>query len=245
MNIKYLGNTVMEIKIGKLELKSLHNEEHFEFGDNVIKLLNKYTLVVLGIEAKYNIYLQLFAKEIEALDLIRKKMITDELPDADHKRNDTFIGLSLAVKSAGNHYNNDLKTAANHVQILFDQYNTLPSKPYDDKTVAIKNLIDELNGKYLSDITNLGLADWTTELEANNKAFIVLKDTYYSKEAGKTQLHMKRVRIEVDAGYREVIEHINALITINGESIFKQFVVEMNQHISQYNAKIAMRKGHI
>jgi hypothetical protein len=234
----------METKIGKLELKSLHNEEHFEFGENVIKLVNKYSPEILGIVAKYVVYLQLFAKELEALDLVRKKLITDELPDADHKRNDTFIGLSLAVKSAGNHYNYDLKTAASHVQILFDQYNTLPSKPYDDKTVAIKNLIDELNGKYLSDITNLGLADWITELVSNNNAFIELKDTCYSKDAGKTQLQMKRMRIEVDAAYREVIEHINALITINGESVFKEFVVEMNQLITQYNAIIAIRKGH-
>ena len=233
----------MNTKIGTLDFKNLHNEEHFQFENDFIVLINQFTPAALGIEAKYSVYLQFYSLESEALNLIRQSSITDELPDADQKRIDTFIGLSLAVKSAGNHFNYILKSAATHLQILFEYYSSLPLRSYDDKTEAIKSLIGDLNGIYQQDITNLGLADWICELEANNDAFVSLKKTRYSQEAGKIQLQMKHVRMEVDNAYRNVIEHISALITLQGGIAFKEFVSKINQQIQSYRSVIAKRKA--
>jgi hypothetical protein len=233
----------MNTKIGTFDFKNLHNEEHFQFENDFIDLINQFTPAALGIEAKYSVYLQFYAKESEALSLIRLSSISDELPDADQKRIDTFIGLSLAVKSAGNHFNSILKTAATHLQILFEYYSSLPSRSYEDKTEVIYSLIGDLNGIYQQDITNLGLADWICELEANNNAFVSLKNTRYSQEAGKIQLQMKHVRLEVDNAYRNVVDHINALITIQGGIAFKEFVCKINQQIQNYSSVIAKRKA--
>lgn len=54
---------------------------------------------------------------------------------------------------------------------------------------------------------------------------------------------MKQVRYDVDTAYRAIVDRINALIVINGESAYKNFVIEMNLRISKYKNLIAQRKG--
>jgi hypothetical protein len=231
------------MKIKKLRTSNLRNEEHFQFQTEFKDLANQFTPATLGIVNEYMAYEPLYYNESQALDVIRKSSITDDLADADMKRDSTFRGLADAVKAGNNHFNPTVKQAAARVQVVFDFYGNIATKPYDEETAAINNLITELNGTYANDAVALGINEWLIELKANNDAFDSLKKNRYSEGASKTQLRMKQVRMEVDAAYKTISERINAFIIINGPSAYEIFVNELNQRVGKYNILIAQRKG--
>jgi len=90
----------------------------------------------------------------------------------------------------------------------------------------------------------LGLVDWVNELERRNDAFVALQASRNSEEANRSELRMKKVRLEVDPAYRKIVERINALIIVNGEAPYAEFVKEVNARIGRAQDVIAQRKGH-
>ena len=94
-----------------------------------------------------------------------------------------------------------------------------------------------------ADIATIQLIDWIAELERLNNAFIALEATRNSEEANRTELRMKTVRVDVDAAYNKIIKRINALIIVNGEAPYADFVKELNARIARAQDSIALSKG--
>lgn len=231
------------MKIQSIHLFHLRNEEHYQFQTDFKELVEHYTPTTLGIEVIYAAYLLLYADEGTALDVIRKSAVTSEITEADLRRDITFRGLSDAIKACGNHFKIEVKDAAARIQIVLDHYGSIISKSYDEETAAITSLITDLQTTYVTDAAKAGITDWVTELQANNTAFDILKKERYTEEAGKTQLKMKNVRSGIDVSYHTITDRINALIIVNGETTYKEFVNELNQRIEKYNLVLAQRKG--
>lgn len=233
------------MKINDLSLVRLHNEEHFQFNTSFKDLVVKSTPAALKIETLFTAYLSCYAKEMEALNLVKKSAISDDLSEADAARDGIFRGMSDAIKSALNHFNADMREAANRLQILLDRYGNVSVKTFEAETGAINSLIADLNTSYTADVTKLQLAPWVSELAQRNKAFDDLKNSRYSAEATKTMLRMKDERQKVDAAYRALVERLNALIIVEGEAAYADFVNELNKRIEGFNNTIAIRKGKL
>lgn len=231
------------MKIIKIHLTNLRNEEHYQFQTDFKGLIDRYTAAALGIETAYAVYLLLYADEGVALDVIRKSAITAEITEADLHRDTIFRGLSDAVKACGNHFNSNVKEAAARIGVVLGHYGNLTLKPYDEETAAITALVTDLQTTCAGDIATAGINEWINELLESNTAFDTLKKERYTEEAGKTQLKMKEVRLKTDAAYTTITERINALMIVNGETAYKEFVNELNQRIEQYNLVLAQRKG--
>jgi len=231
------------MKIQKIHLINLRNEEHYQFQTDFKGLVDRYTPAALGIEVAYAVYLVLYGDEGTALDMIRKSAVTEKITEADLLRDFTFRGLRDAIKAAGNHFNPSVKEAAARLQVALNHYGNITLKPYDEETAAIAALIADLRTTYAPDATLTGINDWINELQTNNTAFDTLKKERYTEEAGKTQLRMKEVRTEIDATFRTITERINALIIVNGEATYAEFVNELNQRIENYQNLLAQRQG--
>ncbi|MEI8048106.1 MAG: DUF6261 family protein [Bacteroidota bacterium] len=231
------------MKINDFSLTGLHNEEHYQFHADFKGLTDAANPATMNIQAAYAAYLPVFADEGIALDVIRKSAVTDDIAQADTLRDSTFRGFSDAVKSAGRHFNPAVKQAAARMQVVLGQYGNLTTKSYNEETAAISSLLTDLTTTAAADITTLGLSDWVAELQANNEAFDNLMKSRYTEESGKTMLQMKQVRTLADAAYRAITERINALILINGETGYTNFVNELNQRIESYSLILAQRKG--
>jgi len=224
-------------------LSRLQNEEHFKFQTGFKELTIKLTPAALGIGPQFSAYLPLYDNECDAIDFVRKSDFTDALVDCDAVRDYTFRGFADYIKSAFNHYIPEMKLAARRVQIVIDEHGNIAAKTYDKETAAIISLISKLNQDYADDVTTLGIAGWLNELQANNETFDQLMNSRYTQETIKTQLRMKTVRTEVDDAYRTIINRINALIIVNGETGYKEFVNEMNQRIDRNNNQLSARLG--
>ncbi|NQU54255.1 MAG: hypothetical protein HQ522_17140 [Bacteroidetes bacterium] len=231
------------MKIKKLRVEKLRNEEHFQFQTEFNELVTRFTAQTLGVETPYAAYQTHYGNEAEALDVIQKSAITSEMVDADHDRDNLFSGLNDTVEGACNHYDPIKKEAGLRLKIVFDHFGNISKKSYDEETAATNALINDLGTKYTDDVATLGLEDWITALDASNQKFVALSAERYSDDADKTPLKMKEVRIEVDAAYRSITNLIDALILVNGLETYSPFVEELNRRVEKYNNNLAQRQG--
>ncbi|MBN2636481.1 MAG: hypothetical protein JXR61_09440 [Prolixibacteraceae bacterium] len=231
------------MKILSVKLRNLRNEEHFQFQTEFKGLVEKSTPETLDIVPAWAVYQPLYENEAEALDVIRKSSLTENIANADHYRDSVYSGLRDTVKGAANHFNAAKKEAAARVQVVLDHYGNINIKTYDEQTAAINDLIAELNATYTADVATLAIGDWVTELQTANNSFETLMQERYSQDAGKTQLKMKEVRTAVDDAYRTITERIDALVIVNGKENYAGFIKELNQRVEKFNKLLAQREG--
>ena len=233
----------MLIEIASLYLHNQRNAAHYQFQTDFNSTVIKYTPQALGIVDDYAAYLPLLDDEGVALVAITKSATTDELEIADNNRDFTFRGLADKVTNSLNHFNPEVREAARRVKVIFDTYGNLARKPDDEESGLITSLIADLRTKVSAEIVTVGLVDWIAELERLNNAFIALEATRNSEEATRSELRMKQVRVVVDAAYNKIVKRINALIVVNGEAPYAEFVREINARIGRAQDSIALSKA--
>ena len=232
------------MEIQKIHLKELRNEEHNSLHDGVVKLADAADPVALGIEAELVGYKSAILSEKEAIEFISKNSKSDLLADLDDHRDRTFHGLALRIESDCNHYDANVSNAAIKLQSeVMNKYGNISRDNYQEETSSINNLIADLTGTYATEIGLLGIQGWLTALLHDNTNF---NDLFYQRiddESEKTQLRMKQVRIQVDAAYNVIVKRINALIVINGETHYKEFVLKLNELLNKTKDTLAQRRG--
>jgi hypothetical protein len=226
------------MKVIRLNCHNFRNEEWFQFFTEFRDLVNKYSPETLDIAALFILFLTLYGDADTALEVIRKSMETALMDKADQKRDHTFRGFIDAVKSALNHFDPEKQKAANELVILLEHFGNLAEKAPNEETASIYNFLQELRGAYAPKVATLGLADWITELDANNQAYEELVKKRNVEVTSRTNLRMVEVRKKTQDVYRSIIERIEALIVVNGESQYADFVIELNGYIKRYKLGI-------
>ena len=231
------------MKILKINLLKLHNEEHFQFHNEVSSQILKNGAKVLGIEQEFEQYSTLLTKEFDALQPVRKSVNTDRLSEADALRDELFRGLCDMVKASLVHYDADKKLAAQQYQVYLSQLGNVARKSFNDETTALAKLIMESQTTYASEIATLGLGEWLSRLDARNQDFDKLMKLRFTEDATKSDISMRDARLALDAQYRVLTTKIDALIVVNGGEAYAGFVEELNARVEKYNSIIALRGG--
>lgn len=231
------------MEIQKFDLHSQRNAAHYQYQTDFNSLVIKYSPQALGVTEDYAAYQPLLQDEGVALVAITKSATTEELETADKNRDFTFRGTADKVTNSLNHFDPQVREAAKRVKVIFDTYGNLVPKPDDEESGLISSLIEDLRTKVPTEIATIQLIDWIGELERLNNAFIDLEATRNSEEAKKSELRMKKVRVVVDAAYNKIVKRINALIIVNGEAPYAEFVKELNVRIARAQESIALSKG--
>jgi len=231
------------MEIQKFDLHSQRNAAHCQFQTDFNSAIIKYTPQALGIVDDYAAYLPLWRDEGVALVAITKSATTEEIDGADKNRDFTFRGLADKVTNSLNHFNPEVREVARRVKVIFDTYGNLVPKPDDEESGLISSLVADLRTKLAAEIVTLAIVDWIDELERQNNVFIVLEATRNSEDAKKSDLRMKQVRVVVDAAYSKIVKRINALIIVNGEAPYTEFVRELNVRIGRAQDSMALIKA--
>ena len=228
------------MEILKIDLKTLRNAEHLQFQSDFKAEVEKKTATALGIEPQFTNYLLKFKEEGEAHVYIGKSSQTDLLAESDEYRDRVFRGLCYTGWAALNHFKPEKAEAARKLNIVFDTYGNITVEAYDEETAKINSFVKELRDNHANDIDLLALNEWVDELQTANNKFVDIKNERYTEESSKTSLRMKKVRTEIDAQYKEMVNRINAQILLNGDTNYKDFVIALNQRIE--NAKLVLAK---
>jgi len=222
------------VKISKIYPYRLRNDSHFQFFTEFRDLVQKEGAANLKIEAQFQSWLSLYDKEDIALKKITKSAITDQLQEADKARDDIYISMVEMNAAALRHFNENARNAATRLKIVFDTYGNVAKKPLNEQTSAVYNILQELKGKYASDVALVGLGSWVSELEVRNNAFSDLMKERFDETAARTDIVLRDARVEVDAAYFAIRERINALAVVEGVADYESFIRTFNAVIAKY-----------
>jgi len=225
------------VKIDKIYPYNLRNDEHFQFHTEFRDLVATHGAAALKIKPQFDAYLPLYDTEDEALKKIVKSEFTAKIHEADKARDDIWIGIEEMVAAAHHHFNPTVRDAAARLQIVLDTYGNVAKKSLDEETSAVYNILQELQGKYTTDVETVGIAYWVAELKARNNALEALVKERDSEEASKTHVVMKEARKAVDAAYKQICEIINVYMVLEGETTYGVFAKTMNEVIARYKKK--------
>jgi hypothetical protein len=230
--------------IRRSDFSKFRNNEHFQCQTEFKALVEKFDPMTLKIEALFNLhYLPLYADEDKALIKIAKNSFSEERSEADRQRDNIFRGLDDATKAALNYFDPVVRKAAKRIRIPFDAFGNIAKLSLNEETAAIYNLLQELRTNYADEVRTIGLSLWLDQLETDNKAYEALVSSGYEEEAGKTELKIKQTRIEIDKVLRSIFERIEALILINGETGYTEFIRLLNIQLEKYDNILAQRQG--
>ena len=231
------------MKIDTVNNSHMRNDEHFQFHTEVKDLIDKAGANSLKIELLYGDYAARYADEDEANRIIAKSAITADIKAEDKKRDGIYRGLVDTVNGALNHYDPEISAAAKRIKVVLDTFGNVGIKPINEETAAIYNLLQELNEMRKSDVQTTGLQGWLDKLGEENIALENLVKERNDETAAKTHLREKNTRAATDRVYAAITERINALIIVEGEAAYSDFVNKLNSFIDKYNRAIAQRAG--
>jgi hypothetical protein len=219
------------------------NDEHFQRHATVIKLVVKYGADVLKVALEFPVYEAAFVREDEAFKRVVKSLHTEEMQEEDTARDNILRAMRKINDAALLHFNEDVSTAAKRLKILYDTFGNVIDKPIYEETSAITNMLQELRGTYAADVAKTGVGEWVVELEIHNTRFENFSSARVEEEANKTHLVMKQCRIQTDAAYHNMVKKIDAMFTIDGADVHRDFITELNLVTEKFRNAMAQREG--
>lgn len=231
------------MKINKVNLTILRNEEHFQFMTDVKLLIETATSQKLNIDKIYPVFADFYNREDAALEPIRKHALTNALIDADTHRNSIYRGFTLLIQTYNYSTNPDKLQAAQNIQILIDHFGDVRNKSYNEETSTIYNFLQGLNDRHSRDIAALNAGDWLSDLDIANKKFAELMNQRYDDKAGKMATNLREIRKEIDSAYTQMINRINAMALLDEKDEFAEFISKMNERVDYYKNTLIMRKA--
>ena len=238
------------IKIFGIDTHKLHNAEHFEFINVVIRVItmfiegNPLGQVARDITMLFNILKASFVIEDDAFKLIMKSSLTRLIGELDIVRDNDITNFTVNVRALQSHFQQAVRDAAYRVMVELKGFGEINRKGYDAETAYITNLVQSLRGKLADDVATLGLTEWVEQIDRSNIAFAEAAFDRSKEQTEKNSLaRMRDARLTTDSNYRPIVNRINAAIEYNGPQEYEAFVAEINTQIKHYNDIIARRKG--
>jgi hypothetical protein len=222
------------MKIDKMHTGHLRNDGHFQFFADFRDLVNEMGADKLKIAEQFAPFAALLQREDEALRKVNKSEFTARIQEADKARDEMFACMYEIVRVYLKHYHEEIRQAAARLKILFDTYKDIDKKNLIEQTSAITNIMQELNGKYSTDASAIGIGGWASQLEVRNDALYALVKERFDESAAKTDIVMKDARAEVDKVYKAVVERINALVIVEGPEAYENFIRRLNVVIAKH-----------
>ncbi|MDR2469490.1 MAG: DUF6261 family protein [Tannerella sp.] len=233
------------MKLKRIDLHSLHNEEHFNFMRVIIGLLN---VTAEDVKAFINVLIvtltALLTREEGALEKIRKSPLTDPIMIADELRDSIFRGLELLVEGFMHSAVEAEAAAAKEIQLIIDHYGNVTKKAYNEESGLIYNFIQDLRERCQSALTTLNLTRWVNDLEEANAEFDNLMNRRFEKGAEQDSDSMREIRRSMDLTYQQLVHAVEVGSQLsNSKADYDHLINEMNQRIDYYRNTLSHRKG--
>jgi GGDEF domain-containing protein len=229
-----------------LKIRRVTNALHLRVFKAISKLIEKHDPVALNINDQYIIFQVCIEKEDLCFKIIRKSNLSAQKKKSDKVRDELLKAIKDALKSICRHFDEAVREAGERLTIVFDTYNRpkpMKDLPYDEETVVITNMLDEMENKYAADIEITGLNTWIKELRMRNEEFDQLTANYNEQQAEKPAFTSKEVRKETEKAYQDIIAVIEGDMIKHGETAYLPFVTELNTLIKHNNDLLAQHLG--
>ncbi len=173
--------------------------------------------------------------------------LTQEVLNADVRRDDAVTGIRLLAEGYAHHFNNDKRMAGQRLMHAISIYGEVIAKAYQDETAAITNLLEDFDAKQelVDAIGTLELGEWKGELKVANLAFNQkYGERTAATAAADTGTNIVELRKPAINAWYALRDQIAANYTVTkGAAPWSTVVAQLNALIDQYNATLARRGG--
>ena len=205
------------MKVVRIPLRKLHNEEWFCFYVALRALIIKFGPYALMILALFTLMTPLLDEADKVIAVLRKSVFTKKMKLADEDRDRIFKALLGIVKGLQVQSGRAKADAAERLFIVLNRYKKSVLKGnYTEESSAIFNLLQDLQGKCAADVTLLALGEWVTSLKSAEDDFEAARSKRLEESFDKPVEKLAALRNRVDVYYTAILNILEAKLLADG-----------------------------
>ena len=232
-------------KIQNFPKSRLRNNEWLAAGRAIELQIQTAGASALGVTVPFENFQNALQAYDDSLVKLTKSALTAEMGAADKKRDAMQSAILDQIRTFANHFDIDKQTAAKRLIPLADKYKGTIYLSFNDQTGMTENLIQAAESDAMkADFAILGLTAWVDELKKANAECAALSDARRI-ESGQRNTPQKstETRPAFDAAYEALVEALNALALVNGDSKYLELFTWWNAMIDEFRVSVSLRFG--
>lgn len=155
---------------------------------------------------------------------------TDDARDASWRGANNYVTAMCAHPTA------EVAANAAEAKSLFDKYGDPTKLAQTEESGVLHNLLQDLEALDSSKRTSLNLDVWIADLKAKEDAFLAAAAQRTEADAARQVGIVKETRTAAEAAYRSLVDTVNALAMINGDTAYATFIDHVNAMIERQKA---------
>ena len=236
------------MKIDVFNVNSLRAEDDFGYLGFVKRKLPLLPLVdtaagyTVGLKEAANKFTAAVDEFDDVLEKAKSLPSTKEATQKDEDRDKAWNAFRRITKATKGHPNKEIADFAVKTEEIFLRYGDMLPLAQQEETARIHNLLQDLKALDTTKMNQAGFTPFLTDLEQKATAYITISDTQSSEHGRRMVGIVKEKRAAADTAYRQLVETVNALVIVNGDTAYKEFVLDLNGRIDQNKAMLANRR---
>ena len=230
-------------EINDINIQRMNNGAHFTFVSNILTRAEADTTVKAKASELVSNFKAAVAAEDEALKISQKSLLTDDIAKADSDRDALYAGYKKAVEGFLAIPVEDMSQTAKVLSQHIKDYKINTADQLDKETGLLVNFISDLETKYSSQVSTLGLAAFVTNMKEANERVRTLTLQRTNEKMGVTVGALKTARTASDNAYRALVKMVNALALVFGEKDYTAFIDYVNTEITHYKREVIGQKA--
>ena len=230
-------------EINDINIQRMNNGAHFTFVSNILTRAEADTTVKAKVSELVSNFKAAVAAEDEALKISQKSLLTDDIAKADSDRDALYAGYKKAVEGFLAIPVENMSQAAKVLSQHIKDYKINTADQLDKETGLLVNFISDLENKYSSQVSTLGLAAFVTNMKEANEHVRTLTLQRTNEKMGVTVGALKTARTASDNAYRALVKMVNALALVFGEKDYTAFIDYVNTEITHFKREVMGQKA--
>ena len=152
---------------------------------------------------------------------------------ADDARDAAWRGANNYAAAMCAHPDADLRAIAEQCKAVFDKYGDPTKLAQTEESGILHNLLQDLNALPIAEID---FTAWVEELQYREEQFLAAAAARTEADAARQVGIVKETRTAAEAAYRSLVDTVNALAMINGDTAYATFIDHVNAMIERQKA---------
>lgn len=225
-----------------VDFSAFRNDEIVSFAEETVVQAAAASEVVAGLGPLAPAYMEATENLRSCLNVLSGCPEVAGVRESDSLRDRKYASFVSLVRAMTT--DDDPETAAAAQQVM-DIVSRIPNPTQlgdNTETSKINTLVENLQ-PYVLQIERIGAATRFQGMDQANRDFARIQDARYTAESAKASGNMKSAVAQWKPVYKSLVQRVNALIEVHGETSYKQFADAHNQAITHYRNIIKQRRG--
>ena len=229
-------------EIKTITLGAMNNGAHFTYMTNVLNRAEADEHIKVDAATQVADLKAALAVEDKYFKTSDKNLKTDIIAAADAERDKLCRNYLKTLKALMNMPDETIANSAKALVQMFIDYEFDPDAQLDKQTGILLNMVADWEGKHAQDVTNTNTGKFVELIKAANEKVHSLMVERSDEQKEIPVGALKSARKQTDIAYRALVKMVNALIMVNGETDYADFVKFLNYEIKRYKEEVLNQK---